>query len=232
MKKMKLPENNSSYNFLGRTYTFFLSNYDLPHDSFYLYTIVSPGMMRNLETPMISLKKVGEKCKSGIQGFEQDRDILTYCLGGKDGIDKKSTDWIKSVVHKDDLIVCLDGTNFPMIESLPERTVQKSVITGIRDTLRWKFYRFFPGRKLDILWTPEEIVLFDIKGDDTSVWLEPTGVYKNTDFRLEEPLNVDLETINYRDLRWEKGKISEINQSLRRIEWNSFETRFRFKKLG
>ena len=80
MKKMKLQD-NSNYNFLGRQYTFFLSNYDLPRDNFFLYTIVSPGMMRDLETPMISLKKVGERCKPGIQGFEQDRDILTYCLG-------------------------------------------------------------------------------------------------------------------------------------------------------
>ena len=231
MKTKQQLQDNSNYNYLGRQYTFFLSNYSLPNDSFYLYTIVSPGMMRDFSTPLISLKKVGERCKSGVQGFEQDRDILTYILGGKEGIDKKSTDWIKTMLHKDDLVVCLDGTSFPRVESLPEKAVQKSLITGIKDTLRWKFYRFFPGRKLDVLWTPEETVLFDIKGDSTSVWLEPIGVFKNTDFRMEEPLNVDLETINYKDLRWGKGKISEINQAIRRIEWNSFETRFRFKKI-
>ena len=224
-------EKKNNYNFLGRQYTFFLSNYDLPNDNFYLYQIVSPGMMRDLETPQISLKKVGEKCKSGQQGFEQDRDILTYCLGGKDGIDKKSVDWIKNLMRNENLFVGLDGTNFPRIEALEDRSVQKNVICGLRDTIRWKFYRFFQGRKLDILWTPNETVLFDIKGNDANVWLEPVGVFKNTDFRMEEPLNVDLSTINCRDLHWEKGKISEINQTIRRIEWNSFESRFRFRLL-
>jgi len=222
----------SNYNnFLGRQYTFFLSNYDLPNDSFFLYQIVSPGMMKDLETPLISLKKLGERCKSGQQGFEQDRDILTYCLGGKDGIDKKSIEWIKNVMRNENIFVGLDGTNFPQIECFEDGSVQKNVICGMRDTIRWKYYRFFQGRKLDILWTPEEFVLFDIKGDENKVWLEPVGVFKSTDFRLENPLNVDLSTINTRDLHWEKGKISEINQSIRRIEWNSFESRFRFKKL-
>lgn len=224
-----MKKNNS--NFLGRTYTFFLSNYDLPNDNFYLYQIVSTGMMKDLSTPLISLKKIGEKCKTGQQGFEQDRDILTYCLGGKSCIDKKSIEWIKNVMRNENLFVGLDGTNFPQIEALEDRSVQKNIICGLRDTIRWKYYRFFQGRKLDILWTPNETVLFNIMGDDKMIWLEPTGVYKCTDFRMEEPLNVDLETINTKDLRWEKGKVSEINQAIRKIEWNSFESRFRFKKL-
>ena len=229
--KMKTQQKSgiSSYNLLGKQYTFFLSNYDLPNDSFFIYAITSPGMMKDLETPLISLEKIGEKCKPG-QGFEQGRDILSYCLGGKTNIDKRSIEWIKNLMRNEELFVSLDGTNFPKVEMIPDRLVQKNLVCGLRDTIRWKYYRFFQGRKIDILWTPNEFVVFNIKGDDSHIWFEPVGVYKNTDFRLEEPIPVDLDIINTRDLHWEKGKISEINQTIRKIEFNSFDTKFRFKK--
>ncbi len=215
-------------NFLGRKYTFFLSNYSLPNDSFFLYQVYSPGLTRDLD-PVFSLKKLGERTKAG-QSFDQGRDLLSYVLGSKENIDQKGIEWLKGVIRNDDILVFNDGTKFPKISISQDRSAQKNIICSMRDTIRWKNYRFFEGRKVDILWTPNEFVVFEFKADKTYTWLEPVGVYKNSDYLMQNPLEVDLKTINCDSFKWEKGKTSEINQLIRRIEWNSFDTKFRFSR--
>lgn len=213
-------------NFLGRCYTFYLSNYDLPNDQFYHYQLYSPGTTENLE-PLFSLKKLGERTKTG-QGLDQGRDLLAVVVGGKENIDQKGLDWLKGAVRNDNLQIISDGTNFPKIQLSNDRVAQRNIICSIRDYIRWRNYRFFVGRKVDILWTNDEFVVFEFKGDDKNVWLEPVAVYKNTDYLMKEPLPVDLKIINCEHLKWEKNKITDINQAIRRIEWNSFESKFHF----
>lgn len=214
-------------NFLGREYTFYLSNYNLPNDSFYLYRLYSPGLMKGTTTPLLSLEKIGERTKPG-QGYDQDRDLLSYVIGGKEGIDQKGIEWIKNAVRNENAVVLNDGTKFPRLPLEFTRDNQKNLVCSLRDTIRWKYYRFFVGRRVDILWTPTEFVVFEFKGDDTNLWLEPCGVYKNNDYLMQNPLPVDLKTIKCDGFRWEKGKTSDINQTIRRIEWNSFDSKFKF----
>lgn len=216
-------------NFLGREYTFYLSNYNLPNDSFYLYRLYSPGLMKGTTTPLFSLEKIGERTKPG-QGYDQDRDLLSYVMGGKEGIDQKGIEWIKNAVRNENAMVLNDGAKFPRLPLEFARDNQKNLVCSLRDTIRWKYYRFFVGRRVDILWTPTEFVVFEFKGDDTNLWLEPCGVYKNNDYLMQNPLPVDLKTIKCDGFRWEKGKTSDINQTIRRIEWNSFDSKFRFAR--
>ena len=214
-------------NFLGREYTFYLSNYNLPNDSFYLYRLYSPGLIKETTTPLFSLEKIGERTKPG-QGYDQDRDLLSYVMGGKEGIDQKGIEWVKNAVRDENAVVLNGGTKFPRLPLEFTRDNQKNLVCSLRDTIRWKYYRFFVGRKVDILWTPTEFVVFEFNGDDTNLWLEPRGVYKNNDYLMQNPLPVDLKTIKCDGFRWEKGKTSDINQTIRRIEWNSFDSKFRF----
>jgi hypothetical protein len=218
----------ASNNFIGRRYTFYLSNYNLPNDSFFHYQIYSPGLTYDFD-PVFSLKKLGERTKVG-QSFDQERDILSFVLGGKENIDQRGIEWLKGAIRNDDVQIQNEGSKFPRIQMSSDRGVQKNVICSLRDSIRRKNYRFFPGRKVDILWTPDEFVVFEFKGDDRMTWLEPVGVYKTTDYLMIEPLPVDLGIINCESLKWEKGKIMEIGQTIRRLEWNSFDSRFRFVK--
>lgn len=226
MKQQQLTMSN----YLGRRYTFYLSNYDLPNDSFYHYQVYSPGTTTDLE-PLFSLKKLGERVKSGIQGFDQDRDLMSFVLGGnKEGLERKGEEWIKNVLRAEDIPVTFEGTRFPDILMTEGKSAQKGLICGIRDSIRWKNYRFFQGRKVDVLWTTDEFVVFEFKGDDKYVWLEPVGVYKNTDYLMKNPIEANLKNINCDSFKWEKGKTSEINQAIRKIEWNSFDSKFHFQR--
>ena len=99
------------------------------------------------------------------------------------------------------------------------------LLVNLRDTLRWKNYRFYPNRFIDILWTPTEFVVFKICGDKDYMWLEPSAAYKNTDVMLQEPLNVDLSTIDCSLYKWEKSSIkaSDLNRLIKKLEWLSFD---------
>ena len=223
-----MKQQQRTNNYLGREYPFYLSNYNLPSDPFYFYRIYSPGMTKNL-IPVFSLEKVGERTRPG-QGFDQERDLLSYILGGKENIDQKGIEWLKNAIRDDSTVIYNEGTKFPRLSLGFSRDTQKSLICSLRDTIRWKYYRFFAGRKVDILWTSNEFVLFEFKEDETNLWLEPIGVYKNSDYLMENPLPVDLGTIRCDKFKWEKGKTTEINQTIRRVEWNSFDSRFHFVK--
>lgn len=218
-------------NYLGRRYTFYLSNFGLPNDSFYHYQVYSPGTTDDLE-PLFSLKKLGERMRPGVQGFEQERDLLSFILGSNEDevLNKRSIEYIKNVTRMSDISVVVNGTDFPGIQMTEGKMAQKCLICGLRDSIRWKNYRFLPGRKIDVLWTSDEFVVFEFKGDDKLIWLEPVGVYKNTDYLMENPLPVNLKTIICDGLKWEKNKMSEINQAIKRIEWNSFDSKFHFKR--
>ena len=116
---------------------------------------------------------------------------------------------------------------FPVFEANDElgTSLQKMIIVLLRDTIRWKNYRFFPGRQVDILWTKDEYVLFDIIKTEETIEFKPRAVYKNTDVGMINALDVDLSKIDCSELVWKKDeyKASDVNRAIKKLEKNSFE---------
>ena len=118
---------------------------------------------------------------------------------------------------------------FPWLEVNEENNkgniIQKLVVLSLRDALRWKNYRFFPGRDIDILWTKDEFVVFRIVKTAETIEFKPIGVYKNTDIGMLNSLDVDLKKIDCKDLVWKKEdyKASDVNRTIRKLERNSFD---------
>ena len=116
---------------------------------------------------------------------------------------------------------------FPVFEANDElgTSLQKMIVVLLRDTIRWKNYRFFPGRQVDILWTKDEYVLFDIIKTEETIEFKPRAVYKNTDVGMINALDVDLSKIDCSELVWKKDeyKASDVNRAIKKLEKNSFE---------
>lgn len=212
---------NVSGSMLGYTYPFFLSNNNLS-SAYYQYDIFSPALNDEL-IPYISLTKVNEKTKSDPSG--NDGDILAVILGSKKNIENEGLNYIVDMLKKESTEVVGNGKEFPWIEMREGLGIQKSLIINLRDSLRWKNYRFSPDRYIDILWTPSEFIVFKICGNDEEIWFEPQNAYKNYDLELQNPLDIDLSKINYPKDRFSRktGKISDINRLIKKLEWNSFE---------
>lgn len=207
---------------IGEVYPFFLSNSNL-EDSYYLYRIYSPKLSEDL-IPYISLEKISEKTKN--EPYGHGTDILSICLGSKKNIEVNSVKLLSELLKKESPEIKGNNLEFPLIKLENGNNIQKSIIIGLRDLLRWKIYKFQPGRFVDILWTPNQFIVFEIKGGDKEedeIYLEPKGVYNNMDLNLEKPLDIDLNTIDYPKTKWSgKYKASEINRLLKKLEWESF----------
>lgn len=211
---------------IGNQYPFFLNNSALK-DSYYLYQILSPSLSPNC-IPYISLTKISEKTKS--EPYGNDSDIISICLGTKKNIEKTAPEFIESLLKKEDPLVEGNNKKFPLVEMENGNNLQKSIIIGLRDALRWKSYKFTPGHFVDILWTSKDFLVFEIKGDKETIWLEPVAAYRNTDVNLETPLFVDWSRVDYpKDKFIGVTKASDLNRIIKRIEWNSFDRR-PFKK--
>ena len=208
---------------LGTGYPFFLNNSNLK-SSYYYYEIYSPGLTSEL-TPYLSLIKTNERIVSEPHGHGS--DILAMCLGTKKDIITAGTSLVEDILSNRDTTVVEKGREFPWFEMTEGSDLQKALIIGLRDALRWRLYRFQSGRQLDLLYTPTEYVVFDIWGDDgdENFWFEPVGVYKLDDVEQKNPLKVDLQKLEYPRDHFERkpGKISEINRMLKTLEWKSFK---------
>lgn len=212
---------------LGNVYPFFLNNKNMK--SYYLYEITTPSLSPNY-IPYLSLKKVGERVRPGKEELmSEDGDILL-------AVNKKlpegnfediSVDLVSEYFKKfeDFPVIDANGLKFPLIEMQEGTNIQRSLIIGLRDSLRWSKYMFIPGHFVDILWTPTTFVKFEIKGDSSDIWIEPVGVYKNTDLEMQNPLDVNLDTLDYPRQKWsrETKKISIFNIDLKILEWKSFD---------
>ena len=222
-KMLKLCVNNS---LIGSCYPFFLSNNELSESSYYLYRIYSPSLSPEL-IPYISLEKISEKTRSN-EPHEKGADLISVCLG-KRASNEKACEFVQSILKREEEIVIKANTSnkFPLIEMANTNSPQKSLIVGLRDALRWRIYRFIPGRFIDVLWTPTKFVVFKINAEEQdAISLEPVAVYDNNDVNLTNPLNVNLNTIDYPKEKFSgKGKASDLNRLLKRLEWNSFERR-------
>lgn len=207
---------------LGMGYPFFLNNAKLKN-SYYYYEICSPSLSEDL-VPYVSLKKIFEKTVS--EPRKHGSDILAMCLGSKKDITAAGTSLVKDILINRDAEVVENGKEFPLIEMTEGNELQKALILGLRDSLRWKLYRFQAGRQLDLLYTPSEYVVFDICGDENEIWFEPKAVYKLDDVDQINPLEVgDLTKLEYPKEHFERktGKISELNRMLKALEWKSFK---------
>lgn len=207
---------------IGEVYPFFLNNQS-PSDSYYLYRIFSPKLSKDC-IPYISLEKISEKTKN--EPYGHGSDILSICTGSKKNIESKGIEYLNEYILKKECpVIEKNGQEFPLIEMENGNGIQKSIIIGLRDSLRWKSYKFVSGRFVDILWTPKQFILFEIKEDkkNDSIWMEPVGVYNNIDANLTNPLNVDLSKIDYPKTCWSgKTKASELNRVIKKLEWESF----------
>lgn len=208
---------------LGVGYPFFLNNSNLK-SSYYYYEIYSPGLSDGL-TPYLSLQKTNERIVSEPHGHGS--DILAMCLGTKKDITTAGTALVEDILSNRDTTVIEKGREFPWFEMTEGSDLQKALIIGLRDALRWKLYRFQSGRQLDLLYSQTEYVVFNIWGDDGDnyFWFEPVGVYKLNDVEQKNPLNVKLHNLEYPKGNFERkpGKISEINRMLKALEWKSFK---------
>lgn len=205
---------------IGNYYPFFLSNADLK-DSFYLYRIVSPSLSDEC-VPYLTLEKVGEKNKNDQPS--KDIDVIAQIFNSKKNVESKAVDYLVDLLKKEQQpVIEKNGDKFPLIEMGMSNSIQKSVVVGLRDTLRWKFYRFYPGRFVDILWTPTKFVVFQIKGDDDKLWLEPVGMYRNIDVSLQNPIKIDLTKLDIPNTEVTgKNKASDLNRIIKSMEWGSF----------
>lgn len=215
-------------NHLGDYYPFFLNNYSLT-DQHYLYQLYSPGMSENMN-PYISMTKVSEKTHYGNPGKEC--DILKACIGKVQEGETKSTpvEFLQEIFKKDGVEVKANGKKFPLIEIKegPEHEsleIPRTLITNLRDSLRWRFYRFYQGRYLDILWTPKEFALYKIESDAESIWLSPQGLYENRDIMLTSPLEVNYYKLQTYKWPKESLKATDLNRFVKKLEWNAFDRR-------
>lgn len=218
MDKLNVNENCM----LGVGYPFFLNNSSLK-DSYYYYEITSPSLNEDL-VPYLSLVKTNEKTISEPWGHGS--DILAMCLGSKKDIVANGTNLVNDILNNRDTVVKENGKEFPLFEMRDGNDLQKALIIGLRDSLRWKLYRFQAGRQLDLLYTATEYVVFDICGDENEIWFEPKAVYKLDDVNQKNPLKVgDLKKLEYPKEHFERktGKISELNRLLKTLEWKSFK---------
>lgn len=218
----------SQNNCLGNYYQFFLNNYSLT-DQHYLYQFYSPGMSKDFN-PYISMVKVSEKTHYGNPGKET--DILKACIEKDEKTDTKMSplEYLQNMFKKDGINVEQNGKKFPLIELKegPEHEnleIPRNLIINLRDALRWKYYRFYPGRFIDILWTPKEFALFKINSDSDNIWFEPQGLYENRDLMLSNPL--ELKSYKLQMYKWPKNsvKATDLNRFIKKLEWNAFDRR-------
>ena len=213
---------------LGKGYPFYLNNRNLK-ESYYYYVLCSPKLSEDL-VPMLSLIKTDEKTVSEPWGHGS--DILSVCLGSKKDISVNGCNLVSDIlanITNKNYKVYKNGREFPLIEMTgDEQRVMKALIIGLRDALRWKTYKFQPGRQVDILWTEDEFVVFDICGNDDEIWLKPSNVYKISDVSMKNPLPELLSLSSIEDFYPREKfkripqKISELNRAIKAVEWTSF----------
>ncbi len=209
---------------IGYQYPFFLNNSVLS-DSYYLYQITTPALNEDL-IPYISMVKISEKTKSDPYGHGS--DILSVCLGSKKNILETGVAYLEDILKKEDTTVKENKKEFPWVTMVPGgNNMQRSIIVNLRDALRWKNYKFVPGRFIDLLWTTKDYLVLKIMGDaKNAIWLEPVAAFRNTDVEMTRPIKVDWSRIGYPKEKFSgHAKASDINRALKKLEWSSFDRR-------
>lgn len=231
---------------LGKEYPFFLGN-DEFGEMYYSYQIYSPGISEDGEAPLVSFTKVNERVEKTTKwGNEdpkgklenkvltpimppngKDSDILHYLIGPKKE-KKQYTGFIKTLIRKEGVEVTQSGDNFPFFKMIfgDRCSLQKTIIIHLRDALRWKSYIFRAGKKVELLYSPTEFIVFEFKEtEDQELYLEPIAAYKNYDVEMRNPLKVNFDVINYPKGKWSTSTYSEMNRAFKLYEWECFTRR-------
>ena len=199
--------------FFNKCYPFFLDNNDLG-SAFYLYQVVSPALGRR-NNPLISLKAVGEKTRQGDLDDLEDLNLISTIKPGKNPIVYLSKDIInrdKNERKRDVRLINMGEGKFPAWDY--NNLTTKTIILGLRESLRNKFYKLTPGKKVDVLLTYNKFGVFEIKGKGNDMWLELKGVYSINDPGMMEKENYTENEIT--KLRF--NNITELSKAIKQRE--------------
>ncbi len=214
---------------IGNKYPFFCGNERLG-SRYYQYQVISPGLAED-STPLLSLTKLMEKTiptneETVVPRREVsfDRDLLRACMNTKQyDLSKEGvlTEYLSRILVRENPEIIEDGKKFPSIKMKYGNGLVRSLIVGLRDSLRWKTCRYFDGRLVDVLYTPKTFLVLTIKVSDEKISFEPFGLYDVSDLELKNPLPVDLSKLEY-----PKGTfviLQDINRELRKRDLESFD---------
>ena len=154
---------------MGKCYPFFLENSVLSKSPYYLYELYSP-CLSDKGVPTFSMRKLSEKVldvhpKTGeyLYPIGKESDLLYYVANTKK-VKKTFLEYMKGVYRNPEVFVSeyCGKSGFPITElNLSDNfnTLQRQLIISLRDSLRWKSYKFAPGRQVDLLYSPTEFVV-------------------------------------------------------------------------
>lgn len=222
---------------IGRNYTLYLENSGM--ENFYLYQIQSPKVNDDLRV-LLTLEKIGERTEKGSGDFcilspnsgMQSVDVLATILKSKTDIRNRSKELVGNLISsggkrgKSSSINLYDNgkSNFPMWEATFSGTSTKTLIINLRDSLRWVKYKFTDGNFIDVLWTPTQHVLFKIKEEDQTLFIEPVGLFDNMDIYHKNPISKFNIGNDYPKEGWSGPKrASDLNRAVKLMEWKSFD---------
>lgn len=221
---------------LGNYYPLFLDNSNKMSESVYLCQLSSPELSKNC-VPAITLEKIAEITrKSDLSASEKymnmnSMDILSTALGKKGDayIEGVALDYFgKIFVGKNETVVYSRGkNNFPGVEMRYDNNIQKNLIVNVRSANRWNNYKFLAGRYVDILYDKNRFFLCKLlsSNNEDTIWLEPQGLYKNSDITLSNPIGGNyLPFLPIFDKKFSgKNKTLAINKEIKFLEWKSFD---------
>lgn len=212
-------------NLIGNYYPFFLDNKS-PWNAWYLYQLVTNRLSDDC-VPMFTLKKIAERTRkedySATENKMWSSDIISEILRSRKEIETKATDYVEGLLGNSEAVVYKADTEFPDIEMTPDNELQKSLIIGLRDALRWKTYHFAKDYYVDIMNSQSTFILFKICGDDNkTLWLEPVGEYDIMDTNLKNPKKVSSDLDILKETWSGDRRASDMNRSIKIMEWHSF----------
>ena len=212
-------------NLLGRKLPFFLNNFNLT-GGYYLYEIFSPRCDNDLN-PLVSLTKLAEKTTRPEVIPGKDIDLLATCMGTRKVDGEKGVEFLNSLLKKENPIITKGDKNgdFPFLQ-LSGPVLVKTAVVALRNANRMKNYRFWGGKKIDLLWTPEEYAVFNVCEDETHYWFEPEGLYMMNDLEMKNPLKikVNYSPDGYKFQKNPGGKaLGEMLHHCKILEWRSFD---------
>ena len=222
---------------IGNVYPFYLNNSDLK-SNYYLYQITSPGLDVDC-VPTLSLAKISERFSAKDNKEQQGKyycatknnmmssDLLSALIHSRKDVKTKGVELLSNILSREEVDVWSDNNkDFPLIEMKATNSVQKALVLGLRDAIRWKFYSFSAGNKVDIIVDKKHFIVFDIAdAGDNNIKLVPQAMYELADANLSNPMEIPSDMkLDICNKTWGGDKrASDINRDIRRIEKNSLD---------
>lgn len=218
---------------LGNYYPFFINNGGRLGDAGYLYQVSSPCLDTKCR-PVVNLEKVAEITRKDDPHAKEDfSDMMSSQLMAiilKNFNHPGAISHFKSLMSKDDPeIIDLGPTKMPGIildneEEEDNQALIRSMIVNLRDDVRWRNYRFYAGRLIDIFWNKTSFITAELKSDGEEIWLEPKNMYALNDLHLAHPKSISNNLHGWKTEKFSgKNKISDLNRYIKRLEWRSFD---------